>query len=109
MAAGVVHFGCMFILLCALMNSRIITRAELAKTEKLQGDAFSDIRFPTYGSVQQAILFQSFTGSLIETNLSPVLIATVQIKPALARAGGAETPKQQQERLINEVLGVKKP
>jgi hypothetical protein len=94
--------------LCALMNSRIITRAELAKTEKLQGDAFSDIRFPTYGSVQQAVLFQSLTGSLIETNLNNMLIATVPVKLGLAKAGGSETPKQQQERLINEVLGVKK-
>jgi uncharacterized membrane protein required for colicin V production len=108
MLSGMVHFGCMFILLCALMNSRIITRAELAKTEKLQGDAFSDIRFPTYGSVQQAVLFQSLTGSLIETNLNNMLIATVPVKLGLAKAGGSETPKQQQERLINEVLGVKK-
>jgi hypothetical protein len=106
MAAGVVHFGCMLIMVCALMNSRIITKAELAKTEKAQGDAFSDIRFPTYGSVQQAVLFQSYSGSFIETNLSPVLIATVT--PKAGPAKGIETLKQQQERMVNEILEGKK-
>ena len=71
MIAGVVRFACMLIMVCALMNARIITKAERAKTEKVQSDAYSDIRFPTYGSIQQAVLFESFTGTLIETNLVP--------------------------------------
>ena len=62
MAAGVIHFGCILLMGFALLNARIVTQAELAKTEKAQSDAFSDIRFPTYGSIQQAFLFQSFTG-----------------------------------------------
>jgi uncharacterized membrane protein required for colicin V production len=100
MVAGVVHFACMLILVCALMNSRIITKAERAKTEKAQSDAFSDIRFPTYGSIQQAVLFESFTGSLIESNLNTVLITSVAPKPVAK----GETLKQQQERLVNEIL-----
>ena len=104
MIAGMTHFACMLIFVCALMNSRIITKAERAKTEKAQGDAFSDIRFPTYGSVQQAVLFESFTGSMIETNLDPILIATVTPKPPVA----TESLKQQQERLLNEIIGGKK-
>jgi hypothetical protein len=92
------------IMVCALMNSRIITKAERAKTEKAQADAYSDIRFPTYGSVQQAVLFESFTGSLIETNLTPVLIVSTTVK-APAKV---ETLKQQQERLVNEILDGKK-
>jgi uncharacterized membrane protein required for colicin V production len=104
MIAGVIRFGCMVIMACALMNSRIITKAELAKTEKLQSDAFSDIRFPTYGSIQQAVLFESCTGNLIETNLSSVLIATALPKPA----GKSVSLKQQQEQLINDILDPKK-
>jgi hypothetical protein len=104
--AGMVHFGCMFILVCSLMNSRIITRAELAKNDKAQGDAFSDIRFPTYGTVQQAVLFQSFAGTLIETNLNSVLIATVVTKGSPGK--GPETLKQQQERMVSEILDGKK-
>jgi len=101
MIAGVVRFACMLIMVCALMNARIITKAERAKTEKAQADAYSDIRFPTYGSIQQSVLFESFTGTLIETNLNLVLIASVVPK---APAPKVETLKQQQERLVNEIL-----
>src|SRR6202012_4952568 len=59
MVAGMIAFACMLIVACALMNSRIYTKAELASTEKAQSDAFSDIRFPTFGSIQQEVLFQS--------------------------------------------------
>ena len=77
MVAGLVRFACIWVVLCALMNSRIISRAELAQTEKKQSEAFSDIRFPTYGTIQQSVLFQSCSGRLIETNLNSVLIASV--------------------------------
>jgi uncharacterized membrane protein required for colicin V production len=100
MIAGVVRFACMLIMVCALMNSRIITNTERAKTEKAQSDAFSDIRFPTYGSIQQSVLVESYTGSLIETNLSSVLIASVTPKTVAK----GETLKQQQERLVNEII-----
>ncbi|HUD48975.1 MAG TPA: CvpA family protein [Candidatus Baltobacteraceae bacterium] len=100
MLAGMVRFGCMVIMVCALMNSRIVTKAELAKTEKAQSDAFSDIRFPTYGTIQQAVLVESYSGSLIETNLHSVMIASVTPKPEVK----TETLKQQQERLVNEII-----
>jgi len=105
MAAGVIHFGCILIMVFALLNARIVTQAELAKTEKAQSDAFSDIRFPTYGSIQQAFLFQSFTGGLIETNLSAVMIAS-----AAAPLPGSKnvTLKAQQEQMINEILDAKR-
>lgn len=76
MASGMIRFTCMLVALCALLNARIVSAAERAQTEKMQAQAFSDIRFPTYGSVQQEVLFQSFTGQLIETNLRPLLIVS---------------------------------
>jgi uncharacterized membrane protein required for colicin V production len=104
MAAGVIHFGCILIMAFALLNARIITKAELAKTEKAQSDAFSDIRFPTYGSIQQAFLFQSFTGGLIETNLSAVMIASATPPPHSKDM----TLKAQQEQMINEILDARR-
>jgi uncharacterized membrane protein required for colicin V production len=100
MLAGLVRFACMLVVVCALMNARIITSAELAKTEKAQSDAFSDIRFPTYGSIQQSVLFESYSGRLVEANLNPVLIATVTGPGAVK----GENLKQQQERMVNEIL-----
>jgi uncharacterized membrane protein required for colicin V production len=76
MLSGLVRFACIVVVLCALMHSRIYTKAELAETEKMQKKNFEDIRFPTYGSVQQAVLVESFTGRLIEDNLATVLITS---------------------------------
>jgi uncharacterized membrane protein required for colicin V production len=103
MVAGMVAFACMLIVACALMNSRIYTKAELASTEKAQSDAFSDIRFPTFGSIQQEVLFQSYTGCMIRTNLQSVLIASVQPGPPRG-----ETLAHRQEDLINDVIGTRK-
>jgi uncharacterized membrane protein required for colicin V production len=103
MVAGMIAFACMLIVACALMNSRIYTKAELASTEKAQSDAFSDIRFPTFGSIQQEVLFQSYTGCLVRTNLSPVLIKSVMPGPPRG-----ESLAHRQESLLNEVMGTKK-
>jgi hypothetical protein len=75
--SGLVRFACMWIFFCSLMNSRVVTQAEMARTEKMQKQNLEDIRFPTFGSVQHALLFQSFSGNLIENNLNNVLIASV--------------------------------
>jgi Colicin V production protein len=77
MTAGAMRFGCMLLAVMALMNSRIVSEAELAKTEKFQKENFSDIRFPTYGGFQQDVLFKSFLGSWARSNLKTVLIASV--------------------------------
>jgi uncharacterized membrane protein required for colicin V production len=101
MMAGMVRFACMWVALCALLNSRVITKAEMAKTEKAQSEAFSDIRFPTYGSIQHAILFESVSGKFIETKLDSFMIASVA--PKAEQKG--ETLAHRKERLIDEVIG----
>jgi hypothetical protein len=82
MTAGAVRFACMILAGVSLMNSRVVPDAELAKTEKFQKENFSDIRFPTYGGFQQDVLFKSFSGNLIRSNLQSVLIATVTNAPS---------------------------
>jgi len=77
MTAGAMRFGCMLLAGMALMNARIVSEAELAKTEKFQKENFSDVRFPTYGGFQQDVLFKSFLGTWTRSNLKTVLIASV--------------------------------
>jgi heme/copper-type cytochrome/quinol oxidase subunit 1 len=101
MMAGGTRFACMLLAGIALMNSRIATDAELAKTEKFQKDNFSDIRFPTYGGFQQDVLFKSFSGNLIRSNLQSVLIATVTNAPPPMVATNA--PKS--NKMIADVPG----
>ncbi|HEY3860617.1 MAG TPA: CvpA family protein [Verrucomicrobiae bacterium] len=82
MTAGVIRFACMLLVGMSLMNSRVETAAELAQTEKFQAANFSDIRFPTYGELQQDVLFKSVTGKLVEGHLKRVLIASETVAPS---------------------------
>jgi hypothetical protein len=102
MMAGLLRFACMVVVLCALMNSRVYTRAELAETEKMQKKNFEDIRFPTYGAIQHAILTESYAGRWIEGNLYRVLIASV------AEGKPAKTPAQKRQDTLNLILGPQK-
>ena len=101
MISGVVRFACILLVALALMNSRVVTAAERAQTEKFQEAWFSDIRFPTYGEFQQEVLFKSFTGNLVETDLQPVLIASVNA-PSTHKSG--ETIAQKKNEEIDDIL-----
>jgi uncharacterized membrane protein required for colicin V production len=101
MMAGVVRFGCMLVMGLSLMNSRVATAAELAQTEKFQAANFSDIRFPTYGELQQDVLFKSYTGTFVETRLNTVLIASVNTGPAAPRSPSIAQKKNQ---AIDDIL-----
>jgi uncharacterized membrane protein required for colicin V production len=99
MTAGAVRFACMLLAGMALMNSRVESEAELAKTEKFQKDNFSDIRFPTYGQFQQDVLFKSLSGNLVRSNLNSILIASVVAAPSPK----AETNAPKSNKLIAEI------
>jgi uncharacterized membrane protein required for colicin V production len=92
MAAGLVRFACMFIVLVAIMHSYVYTQAELAETEKMQKKNFEDIRFPTYGSIQHAVLSESVSGRWISGTLSCVMITTApSAKPTPPTIGQKES------------------
>jgi len=76
MMAGFLRFACITIVLIALMNSRVYNAYELAEDAKVQKKNFEDIRFPTYMSVQNSVLKESFTGRMVELGLHPLLIAS---------------------------------
>ena len=101
MMSGLIRFGCMIIVLCALMNSRIYTDAELSDMAKFQKKNFEDISFPTYGSIQHSVLKESFTGPFIREHLYKVMIASAtdtNNKPP-------ETIGKKREEQINSILG----
>jgi hypothetical protein len=81
MTAGAIRFACMILAGLALMNSRVVTAEELASTEKFQKENFSDIRFPTFGQFQQDVLFRSFAGNWVRSNLKSVVMNPVAPPP----------------------------
>jgi uncharacterized membrane protein required for colicin V production len=104
MTAGLVRFACMFLVAMALMNSRVATSAELAETKKFQQAWFSDISFPTYGEFQQDALIHSMTGSVVETYLKPILIATVNTPSGGAPAKKGDSMAQKKNQEIDDIL-----
>jgi uncharacterized membrane protein required for colicin V production len=103
MAAGTIRFACMLIALVAIMHARIYTAAELADMEKFQKKNFEDIRFPTYESIQHAVLSESYTGNLIEDHLHKILISS-----ATGSTNSTETIAQKRQDTINAILGPQK-
>jgi len=106
MMAGVARFGCMILVVMALMNSRVGTAAELAQMEKFQARWFSDIRFPTYGEFQQDVLLKSFSGKWVQVHLKSVLIASVTSGAGIPRQSPkSDTIAQKKNQEIDDILG----
>ena len=99
MFAGMIRFACVILMLMALLNARLITTQERAATARMQSKNFEGISFPTFGSIQQAVLFESFTGQQVKAYLGFVLIQSTATK---------ETPlKRDDGTALNEIMGTK--
>lgn len=97
MFAGMIRFACVILMLMALLNARLITDKERADTARMQTKNFEGISFPTFGSIQQAVLFESFTGQQVKEYLSFMLIkSTVSKDVPLRRDDG---------KALNEIVG----
>jgi uncharacterized membrane protein required for colicin V production len=85
MMAGLIRFACAILLTMALINARLITDSERAATAKMQSKNFEGVSFPTFGSLQQSILFESFTGQQVKKHLEFLLIKSTVLESAPLR------------------------
>lgn len=74
MMAGMIRFGCVILMSMALINARLITEQERAEMARYQSKYYEGISFPTFGSLQQSILFESFSGVQVKRHLDILLI-----------------------------------
>jgi len=104
--AGVVRYACMLLALLAIMHSRIVSRAELDAIDAQMKKNLDDIHPPRYdyGCLEQAIFTQSFTGRMVQEDLSDLLIPTV----APPESAGAESLKKKLQDAIDNPLGTGK-
>jgi hypothetical protein len=102
MLAGAIRFSCMIVCLIALMNAHIVSDAEMAQQEKAQRQNFEGIRFPTYGTIQHTVLFESLAGRSVKANMSHFLISSVTTQAPKPR--GDSIAKKKEEEL-NDILG----
>ncbi len=96
MLAGAVRFACMLVCLLALMNSRIYSAEELAQNAKTQAHDFEGVSFPTYGTIQHAVLIDSLSGRTVKRDLAFFLISPVSPRRASPRA--TASPRKRSSR-----------
>ena len=82
MAAGMVRFCCMLLVVLALLNARAYNPDELRTMDKYTTDTYGSDVFPTLYSVQQSVFVKSVTGPLIRQHLGWLLIKPVEMQKA---------------------------
>jgi uncharacterized membrane protein required for colicin V production len=100
MIAGSVRCLCILIFALSFLHAKYISDAERAATAKMQADNFGSISFPTLGSLQQSVFYESYTGKFIKKNLQEQMI-----KPSMASAGGrGDSIGRRRERAVEEII-----
>jgi uncharacterized membrane protein required for colicin V production len=100
MLAGSVRCLCILIFALSFLHAKYISDAERAATAKMQKDNFGSISFPTIGSLQQSIFYESYAGQFIKKNLREQLVQP-------ANGSGPSAPDsiaRRRERAVEEVL-----
>jgi uncharacterized membrane protein required for colicin V production len=106
MLSGLIRFACMLLVLLAIMHSRVVTKAELDAIDARMKKNLEDLHPPiyVYGSIEQAIFFQSCSGKWICDNLPDILIPAA--KPAEHPAN--EPLKKKLQDAIDNPMGAGK-
>jgi hypothetical protein len=100
MLAGTVRCLCILIFALSFLHAKFISDAERAATAKMQQDNFGSISFPTIGSLQQSVFYESYSGKFIKKNLKEQLIRPT----AGGGAARSDTIGRRRERAVEEVL-----
>ena len=99
MLAGALRFFCVLLFCLSFLHVKYISDAERAATAKMQKDNFGSISFPTIGSLQQTVFYESESGKFIRKHLRAQLMDPVQNN----RASG-DTLGKWRQRSVEEVL-----
>jgi uncharacterized membrane protein required for colicin V production len=99
MLAGVVRCLCILIFALSFLHAKYISDAERAATAKMQADNFGSISFPTMGSLQQTVFYESHAGKFIRKHLREQLM-----QPVTGSGPRKETIARRRERDIDEIM-----
>ena len=101
MAAGLIRYACIILVLLAFLNARHYTPYEIQQELAFQENNFGSNLFPTPSALQSAVFDKSLTGAVAKTYLSPFLIRpTIADDKQLSREGVVRS----RERLVQDVL-----
>lgn len=83
MAAGMVRFLCVLMLILAVLNARYYSPEEIAADDKFQQELYGSKYFPGLSAVQRHVFQNSLSGSFVKNQLEFMLI-----KPTAPRRDG---------------------
>lgn len=99
MLAGALRFTCILFFIINFLYAKYISDAERAATAKMQADNFGSISFPTIGSLQQSVFYESVSGPFMRKHLKAQML-----EPVSGSGPAGETIGRKRERAIEEVL-----
>ena len=99
MLAGITRCLCILIFALSFLHARYISDSERAATAKMQEENFGSISFPTIGSLQQTVFYESYAGKFIRKHLREQLI-----QPTVGGGPARETIAHRRERAVDEIL-----
>lgn len=100
MAAGALRYFCILVFAISFLHAKYISDSERAATAKMQQDNFGSISFPTIGSLQQTVFYESPCGKLIRKYLRDQLMQPADAKSAPPR----DTLAKWRQRAVDEVM-----
>jgi uncharacterized membrane protein required for colicin V production len=103
MIGGVIHLGCILIVVLAILHAPKISEAQIQQQLKHQKEWAGSIFFSPFGQIQQSIFKGSITGRLVTQHLSTLLI---EVDPDAGK-GSRDTIYRARERLVDEAIGTK--
>jgi uncharacterized membrane protein required for colicin V production len=105
MVAGMVRFGCIYIFLLSFLHAPYYSAQDLVDSEKYQERWFSDVRLPTFGTLQHTFFKESFSGWAAENYLTNVLVKSVPGTATELR--GKNSIAKRREAGIDDLMGRK--
>jgi len=100
MIAGAIRFLCILLFALSFLHAKYISDSERFATAKMQEDNFGSISFPTLGSLQHTIFYESVSGTFIRKNLRTQLV-----QPSYAGISlNGDTIGRRRESAVEEVF-----
>jgi uncharacterized membrane protein required for colicin V production len=99
MLAGSVRCLCILIFALSFLHAKYISDGERAATARMQAENFGSISFPTMGSLQQTVFYESHAGKFIKKHLREQLI-----QPTVGGGPAGESIARRRERDVDDVM-----
>ncbi len=99
MLAGALRFACILLFSLSFLHAKYISDSERLANARMQADNFGSITFPTFGSLQHTVFYESISGSFIRKNLHAQLV-----QPARGGISWGDTLGRRREHAVEEVL-----